>query len=792
MRVPIHWLRELVDIDVSTDELAERLSHTGSAVDSIDRFAEGVSGVVVGRVVDVADVAESDKLCIAQIDTGSGSPSTILAGAKNFTAGDLVPAAVPGATVTTLDVPISARPMVGGQYESQGMLCSARELGVADEHEGILVLEPGLEVGADVASLLGLGGEVLEFEIYPNRPDQMSVLGIAREVAVLYGKELRRPDVTVLEEGPDAAGATSVTIEDASGCPRYLARVIEGVSFGPSPALVRARLSACGVRPLGNLIDATNYALLLTGQPLHAFDLDKLAEERIVVRRARAGEKMTTLDGEDRALDPEDLVIADARDAQGLAGIMGGAHSEVGEGTTRVLLESAYFAPVSVARTSRRHHLRSEASARFERGTDPGMVPDAAAIAAEMMRRWAGGTVSTGAVDEGAPPPRRNITFRFSRIERLLGIDVSNDETTRLLTALGCEVAASGEAADVVAPSWRPDLEREVDLIEEVARLHGYETIPPVLAPGVRGGRSAHQILRGRIRDAFLGAGLTEATLPSFISRSDIEAISYDGDLVGVANPMTEDQQQLRPSLFPGLLRAAQRNIAHGVDNVRLFEFGKIFRGWASDAPLPDETEHVAFVLVGNMNHHWSLPERLPDAYDGLGLCDLALSELGVHDRELSADAAPMFHPGRSANIMLGEVMVGRCGELRPSVAKAFDLEVPVVVGGLSLAPLFAAAPDDLGVQALPTQPPVLRDVSMWLPDGVAAADVVATIRSSGGGFLESVDVLDEYRSDDGRRSVAFGLSFRAPDRTLRAEEADAARAAIVEAVTSQHRVEVR
>ncbi len=804
MKVPLHWLRELVDIDVPTEELAERLSHTGSAVDSIERFADGVSGVVAGRVLDVSDVAESDKLVIAQIDVGPVAEDklTILAGAKNFRQGDIIPVATVGARVTTLDVPITARKMIG-KYESQGMLCSAKELGVADEHadehEGILTLDPGTPVGADVAALLGLNDDVLEFEIYPNRPDQMSVLGIAREVALLYDEPLRYPDMSVSAVG---SASTSVTLEDPDGCPRYLARVIDGVSFRTSPAIVRARLSACGVRPLGNLIDATNYVLLLTGQPLHAFDLDRLAEERIVVRKAKPGEMMRTLDDQERALDPEDLVIADASSAQALAGIMGGATSEVGKDTTRVLLESAYFNPVRISRTSRRHHLRSEASARFERGTDPEMLPGAAALAAELMRRWAGGVVSSSVADVGAAPARRTLTLRASRVEKILGLAVPTEEIERQLSGLGCEVTP-GEPLTVVAPSWRPDLEREIDLVEEVARLHGYDTFPAVLAHGERGGRSDAQVLRGRARDAFLGAGLSEATLSTFLHADDIAAIGYNGPVVRVSNPMTEDQQQLRPSLFPGLLRAAQRNIARGTSRVRLFEFGQIFRGWPEGAALPDESEHVAFVLVGDAEpEHWSVHSsrgsggsRASDAFDAKGILELVMAELGTVGWSLQTDdIAPFFHPGRSANMFLDGVMVGRFGEVRGSVARAFDLDA-AVIGGLALAPIFERAPEALAVGELATQPPVFRDIAISLPEDVAAGDVTATIRTAGGELLESVELVDVYRGEQagaGRKSLAFRLTFRAPDRTLTAVEADTLREAIVSAVAEQYGGEVR
>ena len=791
MRVPLSWLRELVDVDVPTQELADRLSLTGSAVDKIERFGDGVSGIVVGRVLEVEDVPESDKLCVSVVDVGTDRVQ-IVAGAKNFRKDDLVPVALPGATVTTLDVPVGTRKMVGGKYESQGMLCSARELGVTDEHEGILVLGDGAQVGGAVTEFLGLGDDVLEFEIYPNRPDQMSVLGIAREVALLYRTPLRHPDTSVMEEGTPASTSTSVTIDDARGCPRYLARVIEDVRFAPSPALVQARLSACGFRPLGNLVDATNYVLLLLGQPLHAFDMDKLAEQRIVVRNARTGERIVTLDGEDRELRDTDLVIADAQAAQAIAGVMGGADSEVGRETKRVLLESAYFDPIRISRTSRGHHMRTEASARFERGADARMVPDAAALAAELMRTWAGGRVASGAVDEGGPPELKRMTLRAERIATVLGIEVPTAETERLLTGLGCEVSQTDSRLDVVAPSWRPDLEREVDLIEELARLYGYETIPAEDRPGFRGGRTPRQQLRDRLREVLLGAGLSEATLPSFVAAPDIEAIAYDGEVVCVANPMTADQRQLRPSLFPGLLRAAQRNVAHGVSDVRLFEFGKIFRGWAEGEDLPNETEHVAMLLVGNMSAHWAEPRRAADSFDMKGIIELALRELGVEDWTLEPDAQMLFHPGRSANVFVDGELVGRFGEIKPSVARAFDLDA-AVVGGLSLAPLLARARETLRVASLATQPPVLRDISMWVPVDVAAGDVLATISSAGGEHLERVELVDEYRPEsEERRSLAFALTFRAPGRTLRAEEADAARSAIAEACRDRHGAEIR
>lgn len=783
MRVPRSWLRELVDVDVPTEELANLLSMAGVAVDKIDRFAPGVAGIFVGEVLEVADVPGSDKLCMAQVGVGPKGRVQVVAGVKNFGAGDKVPVALPGARVTTLDQPVGVRKMLG--HESTGMLCSAREIGVSDDHSGIVVLNPSAQPGADVVAYLGLDDDVLEFEIYPNRPDLMSVVGIAREVSVLYETELRPPDPDVQEEGDDVAALTSVVISDETGCPRYVARVVEDVSFGPSPLLVQARLQACGFRPLGNLVDATNYVLLLIGQPLHAFDLDKLTEERIVVRRARPGETLVTIDEEVRELQPDDLVIADGKDAHAIAGVMGGAASEVGPSSKRVLIESAHFESIGVAGTARRHHMRTEASARFERGSDPEAAPVGAALAAEYMRRWAGGRVARGYVDAGRAAEPRTIALRPRRVEEILGVTVPGRVRDRFLRGLGCRLARRGKSVSVTPPSWRPDLEREIDLIEEIARLYGYEQVPARHAMGVQGFRTREQILRLRVRDALLGAGLYEATLSSFAPEEDLAAIGYDGPVVRLTNPITADQERLRPSLFPGLLRAARHNLAHGVHSVRLFEIGKVFRAWQPDAPLPEESEHVAVALVGGA----------VDVLDLKGICELVLSEIGVEGWELGPPDGSLFHPGRSGTFVRDGRGLGRFGEVRPSVARAFDLAGPVLVGGLVLEAVFASAPTSLEVRPLPTQPPVLRDIALVLDESVPHAEVVRAIRDAGGEHLESVVLFDVYRGEQvgaGKRSLAYRLTFRASDRTLRAEEADAARDAAAAACRGRLGADVR
>jgi phenylalanyl-tRNA synthetase beta chain len=430
--------------------------------------------------------------------------------------------------------------------------------------------------------------------------------------------------------------------------------------------------------------------------------------------------------------------------------------------------------------------MHTEAAARFERGADPEAVPIAAAISAECVRVWAGGVVAAGAVDAGAPPARRFVALRPERVATVLGADVPAPDRDRYLRGLGCDVSARDGEVSVTVPSWRPDLEREIDLIEELARLHGYERFEPEHKVGRRGGRSVAQRLRVRVREALIGAGLSEAMLPSFVGAEDLEAIGYDGALVTVTNPMTEDQRRLRPNLFAGLLRAAQRNVAHGVANVRLFEFGRVFRGWQDDEDLPREQEHVGFVLTGSFgSDHWSSGSRPVDVFDAKGVLDVLFAEVGV-EWDVQPAAAMPFHPGRAANVFVGRGVVGRLGEVRPSVLRRFDLEGPVVLGGFAVEPVLSRAPVSMSISELPTQPPVLRDISMFVPRSVTARELEAAMRAAGGKFLESIELLDVFVGEqvgEDRRSLAYRLTFRAPDRTLRAKEADAARSAIASAV---------
>lgn len=778
MRVPLSWLRELVPVEASPEDLAERLSLGGLAVEEVLRTGAGIDGVVVGEVVSVRDHPDADNLVLVVVDTGSGRRD-IVCGARNFSAGDRVPVAAPGAKLPG-GTEIGRRTVRG--QTSDGMLCSARELELSDDHSGILVLAADAPLGADVRTALGLDDVVLHLDVTPNRPDALSIVGVAREVAALYGLPLAVPEPSVPETGPDVSTLAAVRIEDPRGCARYLARVVTGVRVGPSPWWMRRRLFACGMRPISNVVDVTNYVLLERGHPLHAFDLARLAGRQIVVRRPRRGEVVTTLDGVRRALDRTDVVICDAERPVAVAGVMGGADSEVGDDSTDLLLESAWFDPIRVLRTARRLGLRTEASVRFERGADPEAVPTAAARAAALFAEVCGGTVARGAVDvHPRPAKRRRITLRTARANAFLGTDATAEQMSGWLSALGCSVQAGRGSLRVEPPTFRPDLLAEEDLFEEIARLYGYGRVPATLPP-VRqvGGLTRSQSVRRLARRALLGAGLSEATTLSLVTPALADRLGVPPghslrSAIRLANPVSEEEAVLRPSLVWGLLLAAQRNAARGASSIALFEIGATFVPREGDAPA--EPLEAAWVLAGEMPQGWSSAGRPYDFFDSKGIAEALLRAIGVTNIETSpgiAEPAGM-HPGRAATLAAGETPVGHVAELHPRTAAALDLPGRVALGALDLGAAIAAAREFLP-RPLPRFPAVLRDLAVIVPEDTPAAEVERRIRSSGGDLLESFRLFDLYRGEPippGCKSLAFSLTIRHPERTLTDADAD-------------------
>jgi phenylalanyl-tRNA synthetase beta chain len=786
VRVPLGWLRERCPVDLSAEQLSDLLALKGAHLESLERPWEGLAGVIAVSVLEVRDHPNSEKLCLARIDTGAGERGVVV-GVRNMSPGDVVPYAPPGSRVPARPEPLGEREIRG--VRSEGMLCSPWELAISQEHESGILLLDGVDVGADLRSSLGLDDVVLDLEIESNRPDLLSILGIAREVAGATGVPLVPPDVSVTEADEPATSVATVEVKDAEGCPRYLARVIRGTTGRRTPIWVQARLTACGVRPISPIVDATNYVMLELGQPLHAFDLARLAGPGIVVRRSEPGERLETLDGVEREL-VDDLLICDLDGPVAIAGVMGGGSSEVGAGTTDVLLESAHFEPRSVLRTSRRLQLLTEASTRFSRGTDPEGVGPAAARAASLMAEWAGGKVLSGAIDVGAAPPRRRIRLRPSRASALLGYPVSAPDATEALGTIEIAAEAHDGEIEVEAPSFRPDLEREEDVIEEIVRLQGYDRLPSMM-PGIRdvGGEQASYRTRRRLRELLVRAGLREAVSLTFSSEADVGLMRHDRP-VRVANPPSAEEPYLRTSLLPRLLVAASRNLQRGSRSVALFEVGHVFRV----ADGVDEREHLAIVLAGEAGEGLHGGDRPWDALDAKGVIDAVLGGVGV-EPTLEPGADRPFHPGRSGAVRVAGRDVGTVGELHPGDAARMDLSGRVAVAELDVSALGIESERTVSFRDVPRFPPVRRDLAFLVPEDVPVGAVEEALRVAGGDLLDRLVLFDVFGGGglpEGRRSLAFSLEFRAPDRTLTDEDVEAPVAAIVERLRSAFGAQLR
>jgi phenylalanyl-tRNA synthetase beta chain len=801
--VPLSWLAEYVDLDRDAPALADALTEAGLKVEAIHRPSAEIEGVVVAEVLAIAPHPNADKLSLVEATTGLLAHH-VVCGAHNFATGDKVPLALPGARLPGGVVILPAT--IRGE-RSEGMLCSARELGLGDDHSGILILPADAELGAGVPKVLGLDEVVFEIEVTTNRPDAMSLLGVAREVSAITGNPVRLPAELAAgglsEAGAPAGELAAVSVEDPAGCPRYLARVITGATVAPSPERVQRRLAAAGVRPISNIVDATNYALLVTGHPMHAFDLDTLSGGRIVVRRAVPGERLVTIDGATRELVADDLVIADGERPVALAGIMGGRETEVSATTTRVLLESAYFEPAAVLRSSKRHALRSEASARFERGADPNAVPFAAAYACALIQAWAGATVAPGAIDaypEAIEP--WELTVRPQRVNEVLGTDLPVRRMLELLGRLGLEPvldSGEGEVIRVRVPTRRTDLRAEWDLVEEIARLEGLGRIPTRVPAGARVGMLSREQRRlRRVREVLVGAGFFEAYTSSLVGPADLDRMGYPpGDpareALALVNALTVDESLLRPSLLPGLVAAAARNVARRNYCVRLFEIGRCFRR-IDTGLLPEESLRLGLVMTGPTPQEWCGPARELDFYDLSGAVEVLLESLRI-DFTLAPVTKEPFNPGRTATLVATGGAYGTLGELSAAAAQRYGFPASVLVAELELGRLVAIAREPERAAAPPRFPPVLLDLAVAVPERVEAAEVLEIARAFGGAALSGARVFDVYRGEqvgEGRKSLAISLTFLRTDRTLTQAEAVAARDAIATALHGRLGAQVR
>jgi phenylalanyl-tRNA synthetase beta chain len=778
VRVVLSWLREMCPTERSAEDLAELLTAKGAEVEAIEYPWERVSGVVVARVLEVRDHPNSDTLCLARVQTGSGELEVVV-GVRNMAPGDLVPLAPPGASVLTLPEPLAAREIRG--VVSHGMLCAPDELGISASHEGILVLPGDLEPGTDVAEAFGLTDAVLDIEVTPNRPDFLSVLGIAREVSAATGTPLSPPDTDVEEDAEPAEGVATLEVADLERCPRYLARIVRDVRHVPSPIAMQARLFAAGMRPISAVVDATNYAMLEIGQPLHPFDLALLKGPGIVVRRAVAGETLVTLDGVEREFTEDDLLICDAERPVGVAGVMGGELAEVSEQTSDLLLEAAWFERGGVQRTRRRIGLSTEASVRFERGVDPEAAPTGADRACRLMAEWCGARVLRGVVEVGGPPPRRRIELRAPRASALIGYTVKNVDAVAVFERLGIGTETVDEDTILVeVPGYRVDLEREVDLIEEVVRVQGYErvgsTLPPIARPG---GLPAAYGFRTRVRDALRRAGLREVRQIPFVSEADLRMVG-DDDAIRVTNPLQADDGWLRTRLTPGMLKVVRHNAYRHVRSVAVFEVDTVFR---IREGRPDERPKVAFALNGNADPGWARDDRPFDVFDAKGVVEAVMAELGI-SWTLGDPIGRPFHPGRSGTIMVGEERIGVLGEIHPRVADRLGLTGRVAVAELEVEALMRLARPLSGVEDVPRFPPVRRDLAFTVDASIPAGRVRSALEDAAGEILGSVLLFDVFEGPplpEGTKSLAYSVDFRAPDRTLTDEEVDGAVEAIVQ-----------
>ncbi|MEW6752647.1 MAG: phenylalanine--tRNA ligase subunit beta [Candidatus Latescibacterota bacterium] len=772
MKITYRWLQEHVDVPWDWHELVERLTMAGLALEGAEDLGGALQGVVVGRVLERQPHPHADRLSVCRVDVGS-EEITVVCGAPNVAAGQKVAVALPDAL---LPGPLTLQRATIRGVASAGMICAEDELGIGRDHSGILVLDAAAPVGQPLATQLGLDDVVLDFEVTPNRPDCLSVRGIAREVRALTGAELRMPPCDLPAAGADTAHSVTISIEDPVGCPRYLGRAVRGVRVGPSPAWLQRRLQAVGQRPINNVVDVTNCVLLELGQPLHAFDLASLTGGRIVVRRARSGEVLETLDGVRRPLDEEVLVIADAEHPVALAGIMGGANTQVAEDTVDILLESAYFAPARVRRGRSQLGLQTEAAMRFERGADWAMVPLALDRAARLIAELAGGEVACCAVDVFPNPPQpARITARAARINALLATDLEAAQMGRILTLLGCQVEVHGEVLAVTAPSFRPDLRREVDLAEEVARIHGFEDVAPrqpARAPWLAplAGEAA---LQRDLRHRLTSLGFDEVRTNTIVERHWLTQVAQANG-AELANPPTETQSVLRTTLVPSLLDTARRNRHQRAESVAIFELGKCFVP-ELDSTWPREEWRLAGLWTGTVSASpWKADRRQVDFLDLKGAVEALLAGL---DPRFAAAEHPALRSGCAAQVCLGASVCGWLGEVRPALAAGFDIERTVYIFELDCGAVLAARALSVPTYVpLPKFPPIERDLAVVLPEEVDSAAVAEEIGAAASHLIESVTLFDLYRGDQvpsGHKSLAYSIRLRSPVRTLEDREAD-------------------
>ncbi len=808
MKVSISWLTDYVTIELEPKILADALTMVGLEVEGMwDRY-DYLDSVLVSRIETVLPHPNADRLTCCTVNAGSG-PVSIVCGAPNVKENMLVPLALPG---TTLPGGLEIRKSTIRGQVSEGMLCSEKELALGEGASGIMSLEPEIPLGTPLNQALKLSDTVFEIGLTPNRPDCASVIGIAREVAAIQKTEIRYPHYPSPESDGSITDLTSVNIEAPDLCPRYAARMIKNIKVSESPAWLKDRLLSIGQRPINNIVDVTNFVMLETGQPLHAFDFSFLEGGRIVVRTARAGEPFTTLDSKKRTLSEEMLLICDAEKPVGIAGVMGGENSEIQNDTTTVLIESAYFKPGSVRKTSKQLGLSTDASYRFERGIDPHGTIDSLMRAAELMVQVSGGTPVAGVIDvHPKPAPSKCIPLSVRATNRLLGTDITEETIIDLLESIeikldGKERVGNEDVISFSPPSYRVDLARPEDLMEEVARLYGYERIPTTLpvmtATEIRAGATTLRCLRDKCRDKMIGYGFSEAINYSFIHSDSASKLQIPEDdprhgVVSLLNPLTEDQAVMRTSLLPGLLETMGRNLSKQVKTLRIFEVGKAFLVHG-DEELPKERETLAALWTGDRQaSSWSTQSIPSDFYDIKGITAALLGDLGLEDPLYSkkgASSGPYLRPGYAAGIAIDGENIGLVGEIHPDVLSTFGLKQTAFIFELFLDRLADYLPDHKKISGISKFPAVARDVTLIVDKQLEAYQLLDKVKQMEAQLVEEVslfDVFDGGAIPEGKKSVSFRITYRSAEHTLEDESVNQTHTAICEQIIKEFKADL-
>lgn len=772
MNLPMSWLNDYMDIDVTPKEYADKMTMSGSKVEGYENMGEAVQNVVTGKVLTCEDHPDSDHLHVCTVDAGTGEILQIVCGAPNVKAGIIVPVALVGAVLPGGKI---KKGKLRG-VESCGMICSHDEIGITEDmlgyepEYGILILPDDTPIGKDIKDIFGMDETVVEFEITSNRPDCFSIIGLARETAATFNKKFTIPEVKFSENKENIADTISVEVQDKDKCKRYCARMVKNVKIAPSPAWMQERLRACGVRPINNIVDITNYVLLEYGQPMHAFDLRDLEDSKIIVRRAENGEIIKTLDEQDRTLTSDDLVIADGKRAVAIAGVMGGFNSEVKDDTTTVIFESATFNGASVRLTAQRVGLRTESSSRYEKGLDYHNTVPAVERACQLVEELGCGENVGGMIDiMGNVTDMKPLPFRPDKINAFLGTDLAAEQMVKIFDAL--EIKTDLDKMTVTPPSFRPDLEGEADIAEEVARFYGYDKIPVTLLSGEAtcGKKTARQQAQDSIMEILTAQGMYEIytytfTSPSIFDKLNIPADSELRNTVKISNPLGEDTSIMRTTTISSMLDILSRNYNYRNASARLFEIGKVFIPTES-GKLPDEPYKITLGMYGDN----------VDFFDIKGICEELMSGLHVSRVKYTAVTDnPTFHPGRCAKIAAGGKTLGIIGEIHPSVCRKYGIETPVYIGELDFENIFLNMDKDIKFKELPKYPAVTRDIAMLVDKTVPVADIEEIVKKASGKLLESITLFDVYEGEqipEGKKSVAYNAVYRALDRSLTGDE---------------------